>query len=94
VDFKSSGSGVALVTTSKSTSKWFLSSVCQLMSLKMAFSYELAFTDITSERSLTSMGSHVGFQISGLSKFFKTTLVWANQYFRLLFRPRYLFNIL
>ena len=66
VDFKSTGSGVALIAASKLTSKWFLTCVGEFMSLEVSFSYKLVLADRTSKRSLAGVSPHVGFQITRL----------------------------
>lgn len=44
------------------------------MSLEVAFSYELLIAAMALERPFTSVGSHVGFEVSRLRKFLEAFL--------------------
>jgi len=66
MNFKSPSSGITFVTTWVRTDERFFTGMSELMGLEMTFGNELLATLATIEGSLTSMCSHVSFQIASL----------------------------
>lgn len=93
MNFKSSSPGIPFITARHGTHKWFLSSVSELMSLQMAFSYELLATLNTNERPFPCVCTHVCLQVSCFGKLFQTFLEWTQQDFFFIFWSFYFFKL-
>jgi hypothetical protein len=90
---KSSCSGITFVASLVSANKWLLPSVGELMSLKMSFCDELLTTLLAYKGALSSMSSHMSFQISSLWKLFQAFFKGADKYFLLIFRALHFLNL-
>jgi hypothetical protein len=86
MNLESAGPWVAFGAAREGALEGFLPSVGQLMSLQMSLSYKLLVTLAADEGSLSSVGPHVGLQISGLWKFLQACLKRTYQDLLLFFR--------
>lgn len=72
MDLEPSRPGVSLIAAGVGANERFFTCVGELVSLEVALGDELLVALAAAERTLSSVSSHVGFQISRFRKFFQT----------------------